>query len=298
MQRQRSPSPQHMPAAGMEANPMAAQGAVQGPMAAPGMGNAAMLERMQASQGQGQGQGTANDPGAGLGWGQSQFSGQEQLLASVQGESLVASNVDEFVKTNVYKAMVRLVEKEGWDPEFAASWLGQAIVETGKKNLEKLDVVERGTGEGRGMFQYSYSRRGPYDRARQQAIRGGTDPNDINWQIDYALNGDNAGLNFDNFRKGLTDPNQNYQFNPRWGTATGYSPNRVPYGNKFNDANSLMKSYGDDKVGGYSRALSGEFTRPGEPHQKRRLNESRRILKLYREATRGNPLKQLGGVLV
>ena len=72
----------------------------------------------------------------------------------------------------------------------------------------------------------------------------------------------------------------------------------MPYGNKFNDANSLMESYGDDKVGGYSRALSGEFTRPGEPHQKRRLNESRRILKLYREATGGDPLKQLGGVLV
>ena len=72
----------------------------------------------------------------------------------------------------------------------------------------------------------------------------------------------------------------------------------MSYGNKFNDANSLMNAYGDDKVGGYSRALSGEFTRPGEPHQKRRLNESRRILKLYREATKSNTLKQLGGLLV
>ena len=148
--------------------------------------------------------------------------------ASVSGEQLVASNVNDFMKTNLYKAMVRLVDKEGWDPEFAASWLGQAVVETGKPNLEKLDVVEHGTGIGRGMLQYSYSRRGPYDRARAQALQQGQDPNDINWQIDYALKKDNAGMNLDAMRQGLTDPKQNYRFQPGWGTASGFTLTESP----------------------------------------------------------------------
>ena len=109
MSHERSPSPRHMPATGMESSPAP----TQGPMAAPGMGNAATLERMRAGPGLGHGQGPAKDQGAGP----SQFSGQEQLRASVQKESLVASNVDAFVKSNVYKAMVRLVDKEGWEPE-------------------------------------------------------------------------------------------------------------------------------------------------------------------------------------
>ena len=281
----------HQPQAHREAS--AAPGPAPMPMVSGGWGNAAMQDRMRAQQGRG-----AGGPGGGREEAPAKFSGQDQLLASVQGETLIASNVDEFVKTNLYKAMVRLVEKEGWDAEFAASWLGQAVVETGKKNLEKLDVVEQGSGAGRGMFQYSYARRGPYDQARAGAIRQGQDPNDINWQIDYALEKDNAGLRFDALREGLTDPKKNYRFNPRWGTATGVSPTGVPYGNKFADANSLMSAYGDDKVGGYSRALSGEFTRPGEPHQDRRLEASRRILKLYREASGKVDLSQLGGILV
>ena len=62
----------------------------------------------------------------------------------------MASDVEKFIQSNVYKAMVRLVNKEGWDPEYAASWLGQAVVETGNPTLHNLDVVERGTGAGRG----------------------------------------------------------------------------------------------------------------------------------------------------
>ena len=289
MQRQRSRTPQPMLGPTGAADPM--QMAMPGQSR--GMGNAAMQERVRAMQ--------MGEQGAGAGQEQApaRFAGQEQLLASIQGEPLIATNVDDFIQSNLYKAMVRLVDKEGWDPEFAASWLGQAVVETGKKNLEELDVVEQGARKGRGMMQYSYSRRGPYDRARQQAIRSGTDPNDINWQIDYALNGDDAGLNFDALRQGLTDPNQNYRFNPRWGTATGFSPRGVPYGNKFSDANSLMAAYGDDRVAGYTRALSGEYTRPGKPHMNRRLAATRRILQMYQKALKQNdPLNQLGGMLV
>lgn len=257
------------------APPQAAGPAIQGGVrSGGGRGNAALQEQLRARQGGPQGgqQGPAR------------FSGQDTLLASVTGEPLIASNVDEFIKSNIYKAMVRLVDKEGWDPEFAASWLGQAVVETGKPNLDKLDVVEHGTGIGRGMLQYSYSRRGPYDRARAQALRQGKDVNDINWQIDYALNKDDPGMNLDAMRKGLTDPKQNYRFQKGWGTESGFTPTGKPYGNRFPDANSLMAAYGEDRVGGYTRALSGEYTRPGEHHMDRRLAASRRILKMYNEA--------------
>jgi hypothetical protein len=251
-----------------------------------GRGNAAMQERLRARQGGGQGSG------------QSRFAGQDQVVADVQGEQ-VASNVDAFVKTNLYKAMVRLVDKEGWDEEFAASWLGQAVVETGKTNLERLDVVERNGGAGRGMFQYTDARRGPYDRARAQALQRGQDVNDIDWQIDYALDKDNPALDLDKLRQGLTDPKQNYRFEPRWGTASGVSPTGHRYPNRFSDANSLMAAYGEDRVGGYTRALSGEYTRPGEPHMDRRLAHSKRILKLFREARRRQaPMPGGPGLLV
>ena len=211
---------------------------------------------------------------------------QEQLRQQVQGQEQAASNVDAFTKSNLYTAMQRLVETEGWDPEFAASWLGQAVVETGKQNLEELDVVEHGSGAGRGMFQYTGARRGPYDRARSEALMQGQDPNDIHWQIDYALNTDNPAMDLDAMRQGLTDPEQNYSFNPYWGVATGKSPTGQSYGDRYSDANGLMASYGEDRAAGYTRALTGEYTRPGVPHMDRRLDATRRILKAWREALR------------
>lgn len=240
-----------------------------------GLGNAARAEALRARQ-----------EGGPSGQQVPSFSGQDQLLADLRGEPLVATTVEAFQKTNLYTAMVRLVETEGWDEEYAASWLGQAVVETGKKNLEKLDVVEKGSGAGRGMFQYTDDRRAPYDRARAQALRQGQDVNDINWQIDYALNTDNSYVNLDALQAGLTDPKQNYRFEPRWGTASGVSPTGRRYKDKFPDANSLVAAYKNDRVAGYSRALTGEYTRAGEPHLDRRIAASKRILEMYRKTKR------------
>ena len=53
------------------------------------------------------------------------------------------------------------------------------------------------------------------------------------------------------------------------------------YKNKFKDANSLMKKYGKDKLGAYTRALTGEYTRPGTIHLDRREKATRRIYKKY-----------------
>ena len=127
---------------------------------------------------------------------------------------------------------------------------------------------------------------GPYDRARAQALNAGQDVNDINWQIDYALHKDNPYMNLDAMRQGLTDPKQNYRFEPRWGTASGRSPTGRRYKDRFSDANSLMAAYGSDRVGGYSRALTGEYTRAGEPHLDRRVAASKRILDMYQRSLR------------
>lgn len=241
-----------------------------------GEGNAAMQARLFG--------------GAGAGPDVARFPGMDQLLIDVRGQPLIATSVDQFMMTNLYTAMVRLVEREKWDSEFAASWLGQAVVETGKKDLEQLDVVERGSGAGRGMFQYTGARRRPYDRARARARRNGEDVNDIDWQIDYALEQDNPHMDLDRMREGLTDPDRNYRFNRRWGTATGLSPTGHRYPDRFADANALMSAYGDDRIGGYSRALTGEYTRPGTPHMDRRLAASKRILSMYRQAVRNRQL--------
>ncbi|MBM75637.1 MAG: hypothetical protein CMK59_09565 [Proteobacteria bacterium] len=184
---------------------------------------------------------------------------------------------------NVLIAMDYLITKMNWEAEFAAAWLGQAVVETGDPDLKDLDVVEHSSGEGRGMLQYTDDRRGPYDNARWQAIQNGENVNDIRWQIDYALNKDNPGLYFDDLYKGLTDPNSNYTFQPNWGTALGISPSNVRYSDKYRTANELMRAYGEDKIAGYTRALTGEYTRPGEPHLDRRLKAARDIFKDYKQ---------------
>jgi hypothetical protein len=71
-------------------------------------------------------------------------------------------------------------------PYAAAGLIGSWMVETGNQDLANLDVVERGNNNaGRGLSQYSHSRRGPYDRARQQAISAGEDPNSAAFQFRY-----------------------------------------------------------------------------------------------------------------
>lgn len=77
----------------------------------------------------------------------------------IAGNIPLSSDVKAFANSNVYKAMVYLVDKKNWPADFAASWLGQAAVETGNYDLKDLDVVEAGSGAGRGMFQYTGSRR-------------------------------------------------------------------------------------------------------------------------------------------
>lgn len=78
---------------------------------------------------------------------------------------------------------IHLMTRQG-----ASALAGNYAVETGKPDLTGLDVVEKGAKAGRGLAQYTASRRGPYDKARQDYIDQGGDPNDLEFQLDYAAN--------------------------------------------------------------------------------------------------------------
>ena len=69
--------------------------------------------------------------------------------------------------------------------EMASGLIGSMIVESGSPDLSQLDVVERGSGAGRGALQYTGWRRQAYDAARQRQIEVGGDPNELAWQLLY-----------------------------------------------------------------------------------------------------------------
>lgn len=68
----------------------------------------------------------------------------------------------------------------------ASGLAGNYVVETGDPTLKNTDVIEEDAKAGRGLAQYTHSRRVPYDAARLAYIRKGGDPNDINFQLQYA----------------------------------------------------------------------------------------------------------------
>lgn len=70
-------------------------------------------------------------------------------------------------------------------PAQAAGLVGSWIIETGRAGLDRLDVIEKGSGKGRGLSQYTGVRRGPYDAAVRQAKAAGKDPNSAQWQLEY-----------------------------------------------------------------------------------------------------------------
>ena len=136
--------------------------------------------------------------------------------------------------------------------EEASGFLGCMVVETGEQELENLDVVEAGSGAGRGAMQYTGVRRTAYDAARLQAISAGTDPNSNDWQEQY----------FAEEYAGLHDPPE--------GSLIGWT--RV-----FED-----RPHGMDpaKAAAYwtgSAAAAEGYFRPGTPHTERRQAEAHRI---------------------
>jgi hypothetical protein len=137
-------------------------------------------------------------------------------------------------------------------PEEACGFIGCMVVETGEPELNNLDVVEAGSGEGRGAMQYTGMRRTAYDVARSQAITGGIDPNSNRWQELY----------FAEEYAGLHDPPE--------GSLIGWT--RI-----FEDRPAGLDPA---EAAAYwtGSAASGEgYFRPGTPHAERRQAEAQRI---------------------
>jgi hypothetical protein len=131
-------------------------------------------------------------------------------------------------------------------PAEACGFIGCIIVETGSADLSRLDVVEAGSGRGRGAMQYTGVRRIAYDKARSAAIAQGTDPNSNRWQQLY----------FAQEYAGLLDPPQ--------GSLIGWTK-------VFERRPAALDP---------SRAAAhwtAHYFRPGMPHLERRQAEARRV---------------------
>jgi len=128
----------------------------------------------------------------------------------------------------------------------ACGMIGCIVVETGRPLLDRLDVVESGSGAGRGAMQYTGVRRTAYDKARSAAIAKGLDPGSNSWQQAY----------FAEEYAGLHDPPQ--------GSLIGWTK-------VFEDRPAGMDP---------SRAAAhwtAHYFRPGVPHLDRRQQEAQRV---------------------
>jgi len=128
----------------------------------------------------------------------------------------------------------------------ACGMIGCIIVETGRPLLDRLDVVEAGSGAGRGAMQYTGVRRVAYDKARSAAIAKGLDPNSNAWQQQY----------FAEEYAGLHDPPQ--------GSLIGWTK-------VFEQRPAALDP---------SRAAAhwtAHYFRPGVPHLDRRQAEAQRV---------------------
>ncbi len=69
----------------------------------------------------------------------------------------------------------------------AAGFMGNLVVESGRPDLSNADVVEHGSGAGRGIIQATGPRRKAYDAARNDALARGVDPNSDQFQQQYIV---------------------------------------------------------------------------------------------------------------
>ena len=142
-------------------------------------------------------------------------------------------------------------------PEAASGLIGGWIVETGSPDLTNLDVVEQNNGgAGRGISQFSHARRGPYDAARDAAIKAGVDPNSIDFQLGYAV---------DEYT-GKHDGNN--------GSLIGWT-------------NSFQNHGQSTSVEDATRGFTNDYFRPSTPHMDRRIEAANRV---YTQMTAPQPV--------
>ena len=145
-------------------------------------------------------------------------------------------------------------------PEAASGLIGGWMVETGSDDLSNLDVVERNNNQaGRGISQFSHSRRGPYDAARDAAINAGVDPNSIDFQLGYAV---------DEYT-GKHDP----------------APGKSLIG--WTDS---FENHGQSTdVAGATTGFTNDYFRPSTPHMDRRIEAAQSV---YTQMTAPQPVQE------
>ncbi|MCP9887822.1 hypothetical protein KBY96_07740 [Cyanobium sp. ATX 6A2] len=138
----------------------------------------------------------------------------------------------------------------------ACGFIACVIVETGRPDLDQLDVIEAGSRRGRGAMQYTGPRRLAYDRAREQAAACGIDTTGNSWQQRY----------FAEEYAGLHDPPQ--------GSLIGWTRifEQRPQG--------LDPAAAAAYWTGSAASRTGYF-RPGVPHLQRRQQEAGRLWALH-----------------
>ncbi|MGB5135447.1 MAG: phage tail tip lysozyme [Prochlorococcaceae cyanobacterium] len=134
----------------------------------------------------------------------------------------------------------------------ACGFIGCLVVETGSPDLAQLDVIEAGSGAGRGAMQYTGARRTAYERARNAAQTSGIDTGGNDWQQRY----------FAEVYAGLHDPSA--------GSPIGWS--RV-----FEDRPAGMNAAEAAAYWTGSAAACCGYFRPAVPHLQRRQQEAPRV---------------------
>jgi hypothetical protein len=149
----------------------------------------------------------------------------------------------------------------------AAGLVGSWIVETGRKGLQNLDVVEQGSGRGRGLSQYTGARRVPYDQAVAAAKAQGKDPNSAQWQLQYFVN-EYVGK-YDRNGQSLIGWTKVFEQMPKVGTPADYAR----------------------YVTGSAASGSGYF-RPGVPKHDRRSQAAQEVFQHYTRKRVNTPDQQ------
>jgi hypothetical protein len=135
-------------------------------------------------------------------------------------------------------------------PAAAAGLVGSWVIETGRRGLERLDVVEAGTGRGRGLSQYTGVRRTPYDQAVAAAKASGRDPNSAQWQVEYFAK--------EYMNRDLIGWTRVFESMPKTGSPADYA-----------------------KYFTGSAASGTGYFRPGVPHWDRRMQAAKEVFEHY-----------------
>lgn len=151
-------------------------------------------------------------------------------------------------------------------PAQAAGLIGSWVIESGrsiqKGGFKNFDVVEAGTGNGRGISQYTGVRRGPYDKVAAEAQARGENINSAQWQMQYFVN----------------------EYLGKYDHLAGGS--LVGYRKDFDPAKMAKNKFGDTPAG-WARYFTGSaqegfgYFRPGKPHQNWRNEAANEVFKAY-----------------